>query len=71
MTFGVSRDAGAFEWSGTSGSALFAQPGNALKPAFWRMIFADSPVNLASRPNAVGLASNIGAFGWVVMHASR
>jgi len=39
MTFGVSRDAGAFEWSGTSGSALFAQPGNALKPAFWRMIF--------------------------------
>lgn len=39
MTFGVSRDAGAFEWSGTSGSALFAQPGNALKPTFWRMIF--------------------------------
>jgi len=39
MTFGVSRDAGAFEWSGTSGSALFAQPTNALKPSFWRMIF--------------------------------
>lgn len=39
MTFGVSRDAGAFEWSGTSGSALFAQPSNALKPSFWRMIF--------------------------------
>jgi predicted NAD/FAD-binding protein len=39
MTFGVSRDAGAFEWSGTSGSALFAQPENALKPSFWRMIF--------------------------------
>lgn len=39
MTFGVSRDAGAFEWSGTSGGALFAQPENALKPTFWRMIF--------------------------------
>jgi predicted NAD/FAD-binding protein len=39
MTFGVSRDAGAFEWSGTSGSALFAQSENALKPSFWRMIF--------------------------------
>lgn len=39
MTFGVSRDRGAFEWSGTSGSALFAQPSNALRPSFWRMIF--------------------------------
>ncbi|CAN9153407.1 unnamed protein product [Alternaria alternata] len=39
MTFGISRDAGAFEWSGTSGSSLFAQPENALKPSFWRMIF--------------------------------
>ncbi|KAH7075442.1 hypothetical protein BKA63DRAFT_511482 [Paraphoma chrysanthemicola] len=39
MTFGVSRDTGAFEWSGTSGAALFAQPENALSPAFWRMIF--------------------------------
>lgn len=39
MTFGISRDAGAFEWSGTSAQALFAQPENALKPSFWRMIF--------------------------------
>ncbi|KAF1917158.1 hypothetical protein BDU57DRAFT_539355 [Ampelomyces quisqualis] len=39
MTFGISRDAGAFEWSGTSGRALFAQPENAFKPSFWRMIF--------------------------------
>lgn len=39
MTFGISRDAGAFEWSGTSAGALFAQPENALKPTFWRMIF--------------------------------
>ncbi|KAL6703589.1 hypothetical protein ACN47E_009534 [Coniothyrium glycines] len=39
MTFGISRDAGAFEWSGTSGQSLFAQPENAYKPSFWRMIF--------------------------------
>ncbi|KAJ4368753.1 hypothetical protein N0V83_005835 [Neocucurbitaria cava] len=39
MTFGISRDRGAFEWSGTSGQALFAQPENAYKPSFWRMIF--------------------------------
>jgi predicted NAD/FAD-binding protein len=39
MTFGITRDAGAFEWSGTSGASLFAQPTNALKPSFWRMIF--------------------------------
>lgn len=39
MTFGVSRDGGAFEWSGTSAGALFAQRGNALSPSFWRMIF--------------------------------
>src|SRR5947209_5987762 len=39
MTFGISRDAGTFEWSGTSLSALFAQPSNILSLSFWRMIF--------------------------------
>jgi predicted NAD/FAD-binding protein len=39
MTFGISRDEGAFEWSGTSLGALFAQRSNMLKPSFWRMIF--------------------------------
>ncbi|KAF2659441.1 amine oxidase-like protein [Lophiostoma macrostomum CBS 122681] len=39
MTFGVSRDAGLFEWSGTSGAALFAQRFNILSLSFWRMIF--------------------------------
>jgi predicted NAD/FAD-binding protein len=39
MTFGVSRDHGAFEWAGTSLSALFAQPLNLLRPSMWRMIF--------------------------------
>jgi predicted NAD/FAD-binding protein len=39
MTFGISRDLGAFEWSGTSGASLFAQRSNAIKPSFWRMVF--------------------------------
>ena len=39
MTFGISRDEGAFEWSGTSLGALFAQRSNIFKPSFWRMIF--------------------------------
>lgn len=39
MTFGISRDKGAFEWSGTSGTSLFAQQSNIIKPGFWRMIF--------------------------------
>ncbi len=39
MTFGVSRDAGLFEWAGTSLSGIFAQRANLLRPAMWRMIF--------------------------------
>ena len=39
MTFGVSRDSGSFEWSGTSLSSIFAQRRNALSPRFWRMLF--------------------------------
>ncbi|KAL9001313.1 MAG: hypothetical protein Q9169_000204 [Polycauliona sp. 2 TL-2023] len=39
MTFGVSRDAGLFEWSGTSLSSIFAQRSNFFNPRMWRMIF--------------------------------
>ena len=39
MTFGVSRDAGLFEWAGTSLSSLFAQKLNLVSPSFWCMIF--------------------------------
>ncbi|KAF2262367.1 amine oxidase-like protein [Lojkania enalia] len=39
MTFGISRDGGVFEWSGTSLNSLFAQRSNISKPSFWRMIF--------------------------------
>ncbi|KAL8734642.1 MAG: hypothetical protein Q9166_001298 [cf. Caloplaca sp. 2 TL-2023] len=39
MTFGVSRDGGFFEWSGTSLSSIFAQRSNVFRPSMWRMIF--------------------------------
>ena len=39
MTFGVSRDQGLFEWSGTSLSAIFAQKSNFFRPRMWQMIF--------------------------------
>ena len=38
MSFSVRLDAQSLEWSGTRLSALFAQPRNALRPAFWRML---------------------------------
>lgn len=38
MSFAVSVGPHAFEWCGTSLSTLFAQPANALRPGFWRML---------------------------------
>lgn len=39
MTFGVSRDYGRFEWSGTSLGAVFTQRRNIFSPYMWRMVF--------------------------------
>jgi predicted NAD/FAD-binding protein len=38
MSFAARVDGAGVEWSGTSLRALFAQPRNALSPAFWRML---------------------------------
>lgn len=38
MSFAVSLDAGALEYSGSGVRGLLAQPANALRPRFWRMI---------------------------------
>ena len=38
MSFSVSVDEGRFEWSGSNLRSLFAQPSNALRPAFWSML---------------------------------
>ena len=39
MTFGVSRNKGAFEWAGTSFDGIFAQRGNLFSPRMWRMLY--------------------------------
>lgn len=39
MTFGVSRDRGRFEWSGTSLDSIFCQRRNIFSPKMWRLIF--------------------------------
>lgn len=67
MTFGISRDNGAFEWSGTSLGALFAQRENALRPSFWRMIFDIVRFNmfsldLLSSPTAPSNGLTIGEY---------
>jgi len=38
MSFSVSVGPRRFEWCGASLTSLFAQPSNALKPGFWRML---------------------------------
>src|SRR5947207_2496026 len=38
MSFSVRSDLGRVEWAGTDLGSLFAQPGNALRPKFWRML---------------------------------
>ncbi|WP_417451322.1 NAD(P)/FAD-dependent oxidoreductase [Kordiimonas sp.] len=38
MSFAVSLDDGAFEYSGGDGGGLLAQPSNILKPRFWAML---------------------------------
>ncbi len=38
MSFSCRVDRAGLEWSGTDVLSLFAQPANALRPAFWRML---------------------------------
>jgi predicted NAD/FAD-binding protein len=38
MSFSCRVDRHRLEWSGTSLASLFAQPSNAMRPAFWRML---------------------------------
>jgi predicted NAD/FAD-binding protein len=38
MSFGVSKNNASFEYAGGDLKQLFAQPSNALKPSFWRMV---------------------------------
>jgi predicted NAD/FAD-binding protein len=61
MSFSVRIDEVGLEWSGTDLPALFAQPRNALRPAFWRMLadllrFNRETTRLLARQAAPGAA---------------
>ena len=57
MSFSVQARTGggsALEWSGSDLAGLFAQPANALRPAFWRMLADIERFNRAGRAIADG-----------------
>ena len=61
MSFSVSLAQPDLEWSGTSLRSLFAQPGNAARPGFWRMLrdilrFNREATRLAREGDGAGLA---------------
>ncbi len=56
MSFSCRVDRAGLEWAGTTAASLFAQPGNALRPAFWRMLseirrFNRATTNMLARGN--------------------
>jgi predicted NAD/FAD-binding protein len=63
MSFGVSKDQGAFEYAGGELRQLFAQPGNVVRPRFWRMVRDILRFN-KNAPALLATASNVslGAF---------
>ena len=52
MTFSVSNDRTGLEWNGKNLSTIFAQPSNALRPSFLRMLADIMRLNRAARPLA-------------------
>ncbi len=54
MSFAVSADDGGFEYSGGTLAGVFSQPGNLIRPRFWRMLmdlhrfYSTTPALLAS-----------------------
>ncbi len=60
MSFSCRIDRHRLEWSGTNLRALFAQPRNALRPAFWRML-AD-----IARFNSRAMQMHDGARAWSI-----
>lgn len=71
MSFAVSVDDGAFEYSGTDLKGLLAQPGNLLRPRFWRMLrdlrrfYGQAPAFLAEpRADHVSLGAYLARHGY-------
>jgi predicted NAD/FAD-binding protein len=64
MSFSLRNDEDRIEWAGTNFSALFAQPRNAFRPAFWRMLREIARFNgAATRSIAVGAPDSAETLG--------
>lgn len=61
MSFSVSVGPHRFEWCGSNLATLFAQPRNALRPSFWRMVNDILRFNRQATALARGAAGNPGA----------
>ena len=61
MSFAASLDDGRFEYAGSDLRGLLAQPGNLLRPRFWRMLrdvlrfYREAPATLAGRDTDLSL----------------
>lgn len=70
MSFAVSRQDGRREYAGSGIRGLFAQPTNALDPAFWSMLrdivrfYRHAPAQIASAEPAMTLGEFIGEHGY-------
>ena len=67
MSFSVQARASGLEWSGNNLRGVFAQPGNLLRPSFWRMLAELARFNrlgtaLAAAGNEAALDQTLGDF---------
>ena len=70
MSFSFRNDDDRIEWAGASFPALFAQPFNALRPAFWRMLREIIRFNRAARESlsTPSQADNVTLGAYVAKH---
>jgi uncharacterized protein len=70
MSFSVRNDEDCIEWAGTSVAALFAQPRNAVRPAFWRMLREIARFNRAAAESLSGSspAGNVTLGAYLARH---
>lgn len=70
MSFSVSRDRGALEYSGTNLRGLFAQPSNLINPRFWNMLrdvrrfYREAPREAPALPDTVTLGAYLSSRGY-------
>lgn len=70
MSFSVRCDRTGLEYGGASPAALFAQPRNAFRPAFWRMLsdlrrfYRNAPAQVRAAPDDTSVEDFVRTFGY-------